>query len=1363
MSFLRSLFESKPAETDSEYVIRLIKEINEGKIFPITIFRLKELSHEFSSEISKSAIPALVKAYTQFINNDEVVNDLITIFAELLRNENEKKSENASSILDCENSIHNFVKTLDDKNTNLRVSAMHILMMIANLQPEKFQQVLTENQPQMIRLFGSISDQNASISSKFVSNLPALIHNNPDFQQIVGFNMLDSLVKNINRERPEFLNAIIAIVYNNPINQSLFLNTGYLNAIQDMFKTPDQNILNLLEKLINPNDLTSFQKVLETTQIVIYLCDNIIRGNLRQSNIHVLAICIKGSQEITDQISEKIDDFIRIFLSTNCDFYELFQNYVFESNKNTLILNEKIILYNENNKITSKFIDLCSFSILTSPNYKSNFINIFNSLISNLNLFIVDFKLHRETSPEILDDSFQKSMLNFFSCFCWESKEYCEILNQNIPSLIQLQINDNTSKEAKDILLIIFGEILLFSKKNKTQIGVLTTSISPIELVSNLNEIQLTNNSNENLSAFDIFNFQRNTLHYIIKNKDKLNDGNDDSLYFIENNKNIQTIEQLNNQLVKEKEELSHAYEEINNLKIILQQTEANIKNEEKDNIKLIKENSDTFDSNLVLELESKDSIIKEINIEKLNLQNELNEMKITIANLNESNKNNENIINKLSKENSEKDTIIKNLQSENASIQTQLQSFQDEINLLNSNLEETYQKLNDKNNSLLALKADNEQLMNKIEQQSIETTEMVERFNKEIQNLTNSQNKNPDELIQSLYEQIESLSNENKEQLSIIRQNDNNKINQEQTISLLKEENESFRQKINAMETDNESEKSFYKDKISLLEKEIFDLKGTSQINDTKLNSDEIEELNSKLKSTQSEFNNYKINAEKQIQQRESQINTLINQNHEQLTLIEQLKNEISIKSSQNSHDILAQKLHKTNEDLNSQVSIMNSQIQELQQIAQSKSFSMNQSEISNADPYNQSHDESMKDQDNLKAQIRYLNQQIEELQKSTCPLTKQKELEEIIEQLKVENSYLKNLESTNKNYEQLISKQRKLINDLKDQNEKLEAANLLSMSLSSDNEEHKTNSKHEKKSHKETNLQVENLQNIIQETNSKYDQIKIKYNNLCKEKEMLNEKLNQYQKNTSSDDIVSLRKQILDLQTIISTLKTENSQLKNSPDKALVSVLKGEKENLELLVDHLRSEVRDLQKLQNKNIPGNSYDSISNESIKLMQEIELLKRENENQSHTISDLQILLNSSNRILNPVHDTDFYPNKFDGFTEYNNLSLENEILNSQLKEYKAMESENARLNQENMELKMMVRQSSPHKPPPTSKFSYPKYNSSLDNANTYSIPKPEFPSNYSLSTSFSTTSKFPDDDHKKALRLIGKLWLDQHQ
>ena len=92
MSFLRSLFESKPAETDSEYVIRLIKEINEGKIFPITIFRLKELSHEFSSEISKSAIPALVKAYTQFINNDEVVNDLITIFAELLRNENEKKA-----------------------------------------------------------------------------------------------------------------------------------------------------------------------------------------------------------------------------------------------------------------------------------------------------------------------------------------------------------------------------------------------------------------------------------------------------------------------------------------------------------------------------------------------------------------------------------------------------------------------------------------------------------------------------------------------------------------------------------------------------------------------------------------------------------------------------------------------------------------------------------------------------------------------------------------------------------------------------------------------------------------------------------------------------------------------------------------------------------------------------------------------------------------------------------------------------------------------------------------------------------------------------------------------------------------------
>ncbi|OHT09022.1 hypothetical protein TRFO_22170 [Tritrichomonas foetus] len=1255
---------------------------------------------------------------------------------------------------------------------------MHVLMMIANLKPQEFQDALTNHQPQMIRLFGSISDQNDQVSNKFVSTLPILINGNSDFQQVVGFYALEALVGRINRERPEFLNALLAVLNENLINQSLFVKNGYLKNIENMIKTPDQKILDLMDTLFNPNTSSQsevFQQFLESTSIINYLCDNIIRGVLRPSNIHILSICIRNNKVLTQRIIEKINDFVRLALennsmsnsnslnnltnatststtnvttnatSTTNNFEELFESFMFNSDENTHLLNS--FIQSESNSVTDNFLNLCIFSILTAPNCKDDFSDVYQSLL-------LDIK-HR---------SMMVSLFQFFVCICWESKQYCELLSEHLDSLFQLQFDEKVADDIKNMLNLLFVEIVFFTGKNKAKIGVINTSIAPSELISKLNSLILDNSTKFGKFTQQLIEFANENAQQLANSQSvSVNDSNDleeiKKLNEIENNKNLARIEELKS-LINEKDGIiQSANSEINELKNHL-----NGSVEIDEHMKIKEENNE-----LKLKIEQLNQTIEDYNNISINNNNDqeiaveqnqtlLNQINELTSNLEEKERSNSSI----QSQNEELKSQNEELKSQNEELKSQNEELQNINEEIQSKIKELNTKLTEKVDLVTSIQAENEQLRNKIEKKAKESSEMAEKYNREISMLLSQQDKSGDDLIRSLNDQIKSYKNEIDEQRSGF---ENIKETFSQNLSDLQDENSKLKaenqsllesnKELQSKISDNNLEKNSFKDNLENLQQIEHEIRNENdilkqQIKEMNLSmisketfnllKEEHDSISRKLKDfeNKTEFNqqNNEFEQNKNLEKEKELENAILELTEKNKSLENSLEKERKKKES--NHKI-AEELRKTNGDLSSQVNLMKHQIEELESIVQNSNFNLQQEDFNAIE---------------LKAQIKHLNSQIEEMEETRYSQEKVDELNKVIENLRNENNNLQKICAIKEDHEKLISKQKVLIDDLKKENEKLQE-----LSLNTDSSEKlqklQTQNSSLKKELRSISLELKSIktqnETQVEDFTKRLELAKKEKNQLIlKLKKQKESSVNQNPNEISSSSFVSLnnsninnneeveklKKQIIDLQSTITSLKSENIQLKNAPEKALIAALQSDKQNLEVIINQLKEEVRELndkiskqmykQKKQNKKKSFDSFDST-----KLMREIEILKRDNENQSHTISDLQMMLSSTNSASQiNIESHSFSP------IDYRNISVENEILSSQLKEFKAMDSENKRLNKENMELKKMIRQ-----------------------RNTFDSPS-MMPS---IESPRSTSGILSPDDRKKASRVIGKLWYDQHQ
>ena len=1046
MSFFRNLFESKPAQTDQEYTISLVDQLLDDKASPYLITNLKEFSQQYPDEISSRGIPALINAFTKFSENEDVIKDLITIFADLLRSENDKKEENAKTFLQCDDTIPNFVRALDNKNPQVRVGSMHVLMMIANLQPTLFTETLTSHQPQMIRLFGSISDKNEQISSRFVNSIPKMVENNPDFQQIVGFYAFEALVNSISRERPEFLDALISVLKDNQINQSLFINSGYLSIIENMIKTPDEKILNLMLLLFDPHknsiNIESFRKSLESTNIVNILCDNIVRNVYRPLNVHLLSICIKGNKNLTDQTKEKVSTFVRLTLETRKSatvnngnnsfldgidlFGEFFESFVFESEENSHFLNSTII--NGQNlgfdSLTESYLNLCTFSVLISPNCKSDFENVFNSLISNIKRY--------ETVI---------SMFKFFVCFCWQSKESCDLISEEEKMTILIQIliddkngnnngyfipNSNLNSNEKKIhyLSLLLAEIILFSGKNRAKIGsIVNTTVLPYELEKSL--IQSDNSEFTDNSKFS--QLEKQIVSYIndhhlsdslkqFKNEQEnsqdqidLNEG-DDNFYQTEYSRLLKENKELKTKIIENEDNLNKIKNEnveknrqIDSLSSKIDEYKSKARNggQEEDNVSSLEatsreiqlnnegENADL--NNIIKDLQNENQSIKELNNqlakeneqikENLNaLQKQNSELlekvqnieNITNENTNNENTNNENTNNEslnnesLNNESLNNDDLNDGLKNE---LESKIEDLMSQISELKTQLEDKNAILENEENSKLQLRGQIQDLSMQLAESNNNNESLQE------QNRTSS---NELSQLRSSLEDAKNITEDFQKQLS--EKND--------SITSLKSQNEQLRNKIekNSIETTELIEK---------YNKEISDLRSQQSL----VGGDLISSLNSQIEELKNESSHQKIEFENEKEILRQNISKLQSENSKlevdcNSLLDVKMKLQEEGKKHENDELILTSKNDELQRQLNEIEQINSQKVEALKLTFEAEKEKMkieNESLKNQLDKFNQN------DQFNSN-EVESLRKQINDLKTTTLPLTE-------VEQIRKEN----------------------------------------------------------------------------------------------------------------------------------------------------------------------------------------------------------------------------------------------------------------------------------------------------------------------------------------------------------------------
>lgn len=1431
MSFLRSIFVAKPTQTDEQYVNTLVQQICDGKPNEILISKLADFSQEYSNQISERAIPALINNFSLYIENEDIVYALITIFANLLRMENSSKEENAEKFLKCSDSIPAFVKVLDSSNDSLSEGSMHVLMMLANLKPDLFIEALTSNQTQMIRLFETISDTNLHISSKFVSTLPSLVANNPDFQQIVCFYSIDSLVNHINRDHPEFLNALNSLLQDNKVNQSLFVKSGYLKSIENMIKTPDTAILNLLSIIFDPvknnDELPSYRQKLEDTNIITYLCDNIIRNIYRLTNIHLLSVCIKGETQLINQTKDRLHDIVRLSLESRKSadgsdydgielFGEFFESFVFNSEENSHFLNDAITK-NENEEfraITDNFLDLCTYSILSSPECKSDFNELFTQLLNEITL--------RDSTS---------NLLQFFIAFCWQSKESTLLLSNDtkLTHLIQLQVkaSHNLSSDPSNfLLLLLFGEIILFSGKNKSNVSdVILATILPTELKRLINSNAETSiNQKTKIGQFENVIVQYINEHNLTQSLD-LTQSNQELIDVTskgedENIELRKTIQKLNEQLkmyedeinkIKEENEsaiqlktkemesetdtvreenrqlnencaemkrqnselvdnIANLQNEIEVLKSKNEQLNKNISEMQQKNSELIqfwetKMNESQNQSEIRMQQAENDKIanekiekmtkeisdlndkllfqdetIKAAENEKDQLQKELENLKNQLENFQTDNQPSANSQNEsiaeLQNQNNELNTKITTTENEKIQLQKELAETKSQLEGLKAALNEYQSNSKLENESIAELQNQNNELKMKIITIQNENSKLIQDLadlNDQKEKVVNENS----ELRQSLNEvsnQKERIEDENAKLLNNLTalNNEKEQIQNENTKLLIdlsneKEQIQNENTKLKQMIDNNQNE---HQKQLNDLSKSNSQLKEESSSNQNQLQirNDELERQLKEL--TEMNDSNASIHQSIDLQQKidllETQLKEKVDEIHQKDQTIQALtENQKQLEMTQQEHTKMANELMKTNQDLRTQLDQILPQIKELEQLAnrsnsegsqqESEGAAHTEDESSHSIEENTPPDsEQVRTNSNEKKNKAKNNSEVLPSPNEVDDTENHDKLIEMfkqeIENLKRDNQILKNeLDSKNQypkaNYESIVAKQRKLIDDLTAQNDKLEKSALEHLEsidqLTSRNSQLAKELKAQTISFKRNSVEIKaKLKQALQENSELRSQL--------------------YSTNQSNSKISVLNKSVKKLTSLNEQLRSENKQLKSN---SLVVQLQEDKARLSEKIQDLQAQLYSLRNSQKGLFTEDDDQNIS----KLLKEINILKRDNENQSHTITDLQQMLNTQShgsQLLNQSEfDTSFNE-------EMMHLSIENELLNSKLNEMKEVEQENRRIHHENMELKKMIRDRA-----------IPSFFNGKDTKNTPIIS---------------------NEEQKKALRMIGKLWLEQH-
>jgi hypothetical protein len=466
-----NLLESKPDETDEEYAESQIDQLVAGANIDYALSELTALSTTYPDVIGQRAIPPVVSILTKTQNPDLIRNIFILLY-KLLHPDAGHRAGHALAIIKEPNTLLLLIRHLDSTVRQNRILCMSLLSELAILQPPAFRLSLMENQPQMQRLLAALSDPNEDISTPLARALPFLLQGDHDFQQIVGFCAMESLVSAIRPDRPEFIAAVTALLEGNEANQKIFIDSGFLRALESSLRAQIDGAFDLIERLFE-SAFDGFDTALSNTAIVDILIVHIFRGSVwDMRNIHLLCRLMKGHSTVSEQLTPKLPGLITLFVNDDSlPLFDLLTAYLFESEANGRNLAAAISGFGT---ITDILIAVGTFCVLVSPNTKSECQKFFEDVL--------------EWATEGSYSAFR-----FFISLCWHSRHFCEaFVGSSLFKRLWKPLAEETGEDAtRELIYFLFAVILLEGCPIVWQTGGIVTELDRLQVVELINRTEI--------------------------------------------------------------------------------------------------------------------------------------------------------------------------------------------------------------------------------------------------------------------------------------------------------------------------------------------------------------------------------------------------------------------------------------------------------------------------------------------------------------------------------------------------------------------------------------------------------------------------------------------------------------------------------------------------------------------------------------------------------------------------------------------------------------------------------------------------------------------------------------------------------
>lgn len=445
MSLFSTFFQSSSDGIDEVSVHEFISAIRNGSDISTNMSQLREVSVQYTSLISKVALPVIFEVFSSTIDDDEIVSEIFGIFSNIL-NDITEGSDNANLFLEHDTAVPLLLECMNTENPKKRSAVIQILTRLAILQPVKLQKEILRDQDKLVHLLTAINDENPMVVTNFLIFIPILVFENKDLQQIVAFNVMEQLVLIVQSQNSAAMSALRSILSNNPKTQSLFFQTNQLSVLTPLLESADQEAIALFLELMNNHDLISFKEGPNTLPILI-------GGSLAGNNqmLLLLSLCIKGNQKLCEKLfleNDFLGQLVDVFNKTsNIDFINTFftfsKCFMHNSDENPLILSQALVKV-EN--INEKVIDLATSILIISPPSKLIFIHetdFFQSIISNL-----------------LQNIYLESIIHFMIAICFDSNTISTEIISNSPQIVPF-ILDHSHNDEEPLIIVSQCYILL--------------------------------------------------------------------------------------------------------------------------------------------------------------------------------------------------------------------------------------------------------------------------------------------------------------------------------------------------------------------------------------------------------------------------------------------------------------------------------------------------------------------------------------------------------------------------------------------------------------------------------------------------------------------------------------------------------------------------------------------------------------------------------------------------------------------------------------------------------------------------------------------------------------------------------------